>query len=211
MSHSRQVDNFRPKALLTDIGGVLLTNGWDRHARARAYERFKLDPDETDERHHLVFEVFEHGEMSLDQYLERVVFYSDRPFTLTEFKEFMFDQSQAFPETIDLFKSVKAKHELPILVVSNEGRELQDHRIQRFALSEFVQTFVVSSYVGVRKPDPRIFQIALDLANLQPEDAAYLDDRHVFVEVARSLGIRSECHVSAETTRTVLETWGIAP
>ncbi len=203
--------NRPPKALFTDIGGVLLTNGWDRHVRASAYSRFGLDAEETDERHHLVFEVFEHGEMSLDQYLDRVVFYTARSFTKEEFQQFMFDQSKPFAETIELIRQVKRRHGIPVVVVSNEGRELQKHRIRAFGLSEFVDAFVVSSFVQVRKPDPRIFQIALDIADLQPSDAVYLDDRDVFVEVASSLGITAARHETAEGTREVLRQWGLDP
>ena len=83
--------------LFLDIGGVLLTNGWDRNIRIRAAEKFGLDQDEMNERHHLTFDTYEEGKLSLDEYLHRVVFYQDRSFSPEEFKAFMYAQSQPFP------------------------------------------------------------------------------------------------------------------
>src|SRR3984885_8256905 len=98
--------------IFTDIGGVLLTNGWGRDSRKRAVEKFNLDAGETEERHHLTFDTYEVGKLSLQEYLERVVFYTERDFSMDDFRGFMFEQSQPYPEMITLLQTLKAKYNL---------------------------------------------------------------------------------------------------
>jgi putative hydrolase of the HAD superfamily len=196
-------------ALFLDVGGVLLTNGWDRAMRQRAAESFKLDYDEMDERHHLTFDTYEEGKLSLDEYLHRVVFYKDRPFSSEEFKAFMFDQSQPYPRMIDLIKGIKRSHGLKVAVVSNEGRELTVYRIQKFGLAEFVDFFIASCFVHFRKPDADIYRIALDIAQVSPERVVYIEDRFMFVEVARSLDIRGIHHRDYDMTQAALASLGL--
>lgn len=196
-------------ALFLDVGGVLLTNGWDRQARRQAAERFNLDYDEMDERHHLTFDTYEEGKLSLDDYLDRLVFYRKCGFSRDEFKQFMFDQSQPYLEMLDFMPRLKAAHNLKVAVVSNEGRELTVYRIKTFKLDAFVDCFISSCFVHFRKPDPDIYRIALDVIQAPPEQVAYLDDRAMFVEVAQSLGIQGIHHSGYETTRQALAALGL--
>lgn len=196
--------------LFLDIGGVLLTNGWDRKARVRAAEKFGLDYDETDERHHLTFDTYEEGKLSLDEYLNRVVFYEKRPFSREEFKSFMYAQSQPFPEMIELMKSLKRQYHLRIAVVSNEGRELTTYRVRQFQLNTFIDFFVSSCFVHYRKPDADIYRMALDIAQASPEQVIYVDDRPLFVEVAQGLGIRGVIHKEYKTTQKAMEGFGLS-
>jgi putative hydrolase of the HAD superfamily len=186
--------------LFTDIGGVLLTNGWDRAARKKAISLFKLDADETEERHHLTFDTYEVGKLSLDEYLDRVVFYEKRNFTRKKFRQFMFDQSKPIPEMMEMITHFKKQHHLKVAVVNNEGIELNEHRIRAFKLTSFVDFFISSCYVHFRKPDKDIFKIALSTAQVKPEQVIYLEDRPMFVQVAQSLGIRGIHHTDHKTT-----------
>ena len=147
-----------------DIGGVLLTNGWDHHARKRAAKHFKLELAEMEDRHHLTFDTYEEGKLTLEEYLDRVVFYQKRPFTRAQFRRFMFAQSKPYPEMIELVAQLKVRYGLKIIVVSNEARELNAYRIRKFKLDEFVDSFVSSCFVHIRKPDADIFRLALDIA-----------------------------------------------
>jgi len=196
--------------LFLDIGGVILTNGWDRHMRKRAAETFGLDFAEMDERHHLTFDTYEEGKLTLLDYLNRVVFYQERPFSVEEFRRYMFAQSQPYPEMIALICAVKARYHLKIATVSNEGRELTVYRIQHFKLKEFIDFFISSCYVHYRKPDADIFRIALDVAQVAPEETLYIEDRMMFVEVASSLNIRGLHHTGYETTRAALASYGLS-
>jgi len=195
--------------LFTDLGGVLLTNGWDRGLRKAVAAQFEIDPDEMDERHHLTYDTYEAGKISLSVYLQRVVFYEPRNFTEDQVVDFMLSQARAFPEMIDLYQRLKAKHGFRIVVVSNEGRELTADRIQRFKLKELVDIFVVSSYVHFRKPDEDIFRLALDVAQADPAEVVYVDDRPMFAEVACRLGMREIWHRDLERTRAAFAALGL--
>jgi putative hydrolase of the HAD superfamily len=196
-------------ALFLDVGGVLLTNGWDHTMRERAANRFQLDRGDLDERHHLTFDTYEEGKLSLDDYLSRVIFYEPRPFTRDEFRQFMFSQSQPFPEMIDLIRDLRSRYGLKIVVVSNEGRELATYRIDKFHLAEIVDFFIVSAFVHFRKPDADIFKMALDVAHVPPDRVAYVEDRAMFVDVARGLGIRGIHHTGYDSTRAALAALGL--
>src|SRR4030042_1197763 len=190
--------------LFLDIGGVLLTHGWDRASRKQAADTFHLDVEEMEERHHLTYDTYEEGKLSLDEYLCRVIFYQERPFSIEEFRSFMLSRSQPYDDMITFIRSIKARHHLRTIAVSNEGREINTYRIQHFKLDQLIDTFVSSCFVHIRKPDLDIFRIALDISQTTPERVAYIDDRPLFVEVASSVGIHGILHIDAQTTRKKL-------
>ena len=190
--------------LFLDIGGVLLTDGWDHHARKRAARNFKLESAEMEERHHLTFDTYEEGKLTLEDYLSRVVFYQQRPFTRAQFRRFMFAQSKPYPEMIELVARIKAQYGLKVTVVSNEGRELNAYRIRQFKLGVLVDSFISSCFVHVRKPDADIFQFALDISQADAREIVYIDNTPMFVQIAEGLGIRSILHTDYESTRTQL-------
>ena len=195
--------------LFLDIGGVLLTNGWDRRARQKAAATFDMDYTEMDERHHLTFDTYEEGKLSLDEYLRRVVFFRPRTFSLQDFEDFMFSCSQPLPGMIDLIGSIKDRYRLKTVAVSNEGRELTEYRIRTYGLDQVIDFFVCSCYVHFRKPDADMYHIALDISQSPREQVVYLDDRELFVEVAGGLGIRSIVHTGPENTRKLLAATGL--
>ena len=194
--------------IFTDIGGVLLTNGWDRGSRRKAIALFKLDPEETEERHHLTFDTYEVGKITQDEYLDRVVFYKKRTFSRKQFRQFMYDQSRPFPEMLALLSRLKKKYGCKIAVVSNEGRELAEYRIKQFKLNALADFYIVSSFVHFRKPDADIFRIALDTAQVSPQQVVYIEDRAMFVQVAETLGIKGLQHIDHKTTARKLEKFG---
>ena len=192
-----------------DIGGVLLTDGWDHHARKRAATNFKLEFAEVEERHHLTFETYEEGKLTLEDYLSRTVFNKDQLFTRAQFREFMFAQSQSYPEMIELVAQLKLRHRLKIAVVSNEARELNAYRIQKFKLDRFVDFFVSSCFVHLRKPDADIFRLALDIAHTSAEQVVYIEDTPMFVQVAEGFGIQSVLHTDYRSTCAKLALLGL--
>jgi putative hydrolase of the HAD superfamily len=196
--------------LFTDLGGVLLTNGWDRALRHRTAAHFGVSESEMDERHALTYDTYESGKMGLAAYLERVMFYEPRSFSYDDVVSFILGEARAFPEMIDLVRQLKARHGLKVAVLSNEGRELTADRIERFQLASFVDFFVVSSYVHFRKPDEDIFRVALDIAQARPGHVAYIEDRRMFVEVGASLGIHAVWHRGLDSTRAALADLGLS-
>jgi putative hydrolase of the HAD superfamily len=199
----------RITTLFLDVGGVLLTNGWGRKIRQQAAEFFKLDYADMEERHHLSFNTFEDGKLTLDQYLDQVIFFKPRDFSRDTFKTFIYDQTQAYPDMIGLMQRLKQRHNLTVFVVSNEGRELTAYRVKQFGLKKLVDAFVVSCYVHYRKPDQDIYRLALEIAQVDPEQVAYIDDRALFIQVASGLGIPSIQHIDLATTQAELAKMGI--
>ncbi len=199
----------RITTLFLDIGGVLLTDGWGRGFRDRAAQRFGLNAEELENRNSQALDTFELGKLSLDEYLSGVVFFKKRPFSRERFRRFMFAQTQSYPDAIRLVQKIKALYELKVVVVSNESRELNDYRIKKFKLEEFVDFFISSCYVGLRKPDADIFRLALDTARVPPRQVVYLENTPQFVQVAQGLGIHGVLHIDLETTRTKLAALGL--
>ena len=195
--------------LFLDIGGVLLTDGWGHQSRALAAKAFDLNLEEMEERHHLTFDTYEVGKLTLKEYLTRTVFYERRSFTQNQFREFMFAQSQPYPEMIALIRKLKAQHGLRIAVVNNEARELNAHRIRKFKLEEFVDFFISSSFVHFRKPDADIYRLALDTAQTSARQVVYIENTPMFVQVAEGLGIRSILHTDYLSTRAQLASFGL--
>jgi putative hydrolase of the HAD superfamily len=195
--------------LFLDIGGVMLSNGWGHESRRSAAHVFNLDFDEMDERHHVIQITYEEGKITLTEYLKRVVFYHKRSFTIDQFREFMFSQSTPNLEMIEYIRQLKNKYNLKIAVVNNEGRELNEHRIKKFKLNQFVDFFISSCFVHFRKPDADIFRIALDIAQVPVRHVVYIEDMQMFVDVARDLGIRSIHHKNYLSTVEELDLMGL--
>lgn len=197
------------RCLFLDIGGVLLSNGWDHLARAAAADRFKLDPHEFEERHRLAFPPYEEGRLSLEEYLGLTVFYRRRNFSASSFRAFIFAQSKALPGALDFFKRIKQRHGLKVLVLSNEGHEINAYRLEKFKLPSWVDFFVSSCFVGLRKPDPAMLGLALDQAQVPARQVLYIENTRLFVEVARSQGLRSILHTDLASTRKELAALGL--
>ncbi len=192
------------KALLLDVGGVLMTNGWDHKLRLKTAEVFGVDYSEMNSRHHLVFDTYETGKLSFDEYLKRIIFYEKRVYSIQDVKQYIFDAVRPFEDMLNLIKELKQQYGLKVGVVSNEGRELAVDRIRRFDLSSFIDFFIVSSFVHFRKPDLDIYRLAIDIAQVPPTEIAYIDDRQLLVEVAKGLGIQGIHHTSCESTTAAL-------
>lgn len=195
--------------LFLDIGGVLLSNGWGHEFRHKAAEKFNLDIPEMEARHKKIVEKYEEGKLTLDEYLDEVVFYRERSFTHEAFRDFMFSLTTPHPDMIDFFKKLKEKYQLKIAVVSNEARELNEYRIDKFQLYEFVDFFISSCYVHVRKPDPAIFRMALDIAHEPADQVIYIEDLQQFIDVAAGFGIPGIRHADYFSTTKALAKAGL--
>ena len=196
-------------AIFWDVGGVLLTNAWDREQRQRALEHFKLDEDEFDDRHEMVVSSFERGKISLDEYLQRTIFYRKRSFTAAEFREFMFGLSQPFPDVLALARGLVKSAKYLMGTINNESKELNEYRIRKFGLSEIFTLFLSSCYVGLRKPEEGIYRLALEVTQKMPEECCFIDDRALNLEAAERLGMHTIRMESAEQLRGELQKLGV--
>ena len=195
------------RALFWDVGGVLLTNAWDHEERDLAVERFLLSKPEFEARHQELVIAFEEGKVTLDDYLERTVFYQPRTFTREEFKQFIFSLSRPKPQCLERARSLSGKYVMA--VINNESRELNQYRIQKFELAEVFDVFVSSCFVGLRKPDERIYRLALNITQHLPEECVFIDDRPENLTGAEKVGIKTVLVKDAQQLRRDLQALGV--
>jgi putative hydrolase of the HAD superfamily len=196
-------------ALFWDVGGVILSNGWDRPARAEAAKKFGLDWEEMQDRHDLASPAFEMGKITLDTYLQRIVFYRKRAFTREEFTAFIFAQSQEFPESRAVLSGVAASGEYLLATLNNEPLELNERRIEQFDLKREFKAFFSSCYLGIRKPDEGIYRLALEVTQRRPDECLFIDDRALNLECAQQLGMRTIHFRNAAQLRQELTANGV--
>ncbi|MGH2642674.1 MAG: HAD family hydrolase [Chitinophagaceae bacterium] len=193
------------KIIFFDIGGVLLTNGWGHLSRQKAAKKFGLNYEEMEVLHQFIFNIYEIGSITLEEYLETVVFNHHRDFSLEEFKDFMFGESAELLQMLTWLKAWKRDCGIKMFSLNNEGKELNDFRIRKFGLHECFDAFISSCQAGMRKPDPRIYRLAMDIAHAQPEECLYFDDRLMLTEAAKKQGMQAYHHENFETTKNILE------
>jgi putative hydrolase of the HAD superfamily len=177
--------------LFWDVGGVLLSNAWDRNEREQAVAKFDLNPIEFQERHEFVLSSFERGKITLDEYLDSTVFYQPRPFTREDFRSYMFSRSQAKPEVLELARRLSSSGKCLMSTINNESTELNEYRIRKFQLKEIFDVFFSSCFVGLRKPERDIYRLALAITQRTPEECCFIDDREVNLEQAACMGIHT--------------------
>lgn len=194
-----------------DIGGVLGTNGWDREQRAAAAMHFGLEPAELEDLHGETVAMLEQGRMALEEYLRCTVFCRPRAFELTDFKAFMLAQSRAFPETIELARTLARTGRYRLMTINNESAELNQHRLEQFGLRDMFTTFFSSCWVGVLKPARRIYEVALAMSQAIPEDSVFIDDREQNLAPARELGMKTIRFTDAPRLRHELAGLGVQP
>ena len=198
------------RALFWDVGGVLLTNAWDREQRMRALEHFHLDEEEFHDRHEMVVSSFERGKITLDEYLDRTVFYRSRPFTREAFKEFMFSLSQPASDVLSFAQSLADSKKYFMGTLNNESRELNLYRIEKYGLRRIFRIFVSSCFVGFRKPERDIYRLAVDLTQIPPEECAFIDDRALNLEQASRLGMKTIEMQTLDQLKKNLEAIGVS-
>ena len=179
------------RAIFWDVGGVLLTNAWDHTERAAALKHFHVDEEEFRARHETVVSSFEQGKISLDEYLDRTVFYRDRAFTRDEFRDYMFSLSQPMPDVLAFARALADSGKYFMGTINNESRELNLHRIEKFGLREIFRLFISSCFVGLRKPESGIYRLAIETTQINPEQCCFIDDRALNLECAAKLGMKT--------------------
>jgi putative hydrolase of the HAD superfamily len=199
------------RAIFWDVGGVLLTNAWDHTQRTQALERFQLDPKEFHDRHEMVVSSFERGKISLDEYLDRTVFYRQRSFAREEFRDYMFSLSQPLPGMMEFAQSLTDTGRYLMGTINNESRELNYYRMEKFGLRKTFRLFFSSCFVGLRKPERDIYHLALETTQIPAEECCFVDDRSLNVESAALMGMRGiEVH-TLDQLKEDLRKLGVSP
>lgn len=194
-----------------DLGGVLLTNGWDRNSRRHCVESFGLDFEEFRDRHEFVADAFETGRMTIDEYLERTVFYRERDFTIEAFREGMMAESRPFPDALAVVGDLAATGDYLLATLNNESRELNQARIERFNLRQYFTAFLSSGFLGVKKPDQAIYRLALQITQRTAGECVFVDDRDLNLECAITEGMHTIHYDNPAQLRQELAGLGINP
>ena len=198
-------------AIFWDVGGVLLTNAWDHNERAQALQHFHLDQEEFQARHEMVVSSFERGKITLDEYLDRTIFYTARSFTREEFRDYMFALSRPMTDVLAFGRALADSGKYFMGTINNESRELNDYRIQKFGLREIFRVFVSSCFVGLRKPESGIYRLAIEITQIDPEQCCFIDDRSLNLECAAKLGMHTIQMQTPDQLRKDLENLGVRP
>ena len=192
-----------------DIGGVLLTDGWGHDSRRAAAEKFGLDWEEYSDRHEKVGHAIETNRMSLEQYLDRAIFYRPREFSREEFRAFIFAQSQPKPESIAIVAQLADSKNHFLATINNEVLELNLYRLEHFGLRRYFPVFFSSCFLGLRKPDEAIYRLALQVTQEAPANCIFIDDREVNLECPRELGMNTILFRDAAQLRSELSESGV--
>ena len=198
------------QAIFWDVGGVLLTNAWDRTQRMAALEHFHLDEEEFHDRHEMVVSSFERGKISLDEYLDRTVFYRNRPFTRATFTNYMFALSQPMAEVLDFAQLLANSGKYFMGTINNESRELNLYRIEKYGLRKIFRLFVSSCFVGLRKPERDIYRLALETTQIPAAECCFIDDRSLNLEIAAKLGMQTIEMGTLNQLRSDLDKLGVS-
>jgi putative hydrolase of the HAD superfamily len=201
------------RALFWDVGGVLLTNAWDHTQRAQALKHFHLEDDDEEfhNRHEMVVSSFERGKITLDEYLDRTVFYRQRTFTREAFRGYMCSLSQPAPEVLQFAQSLSSSGKYLMGTINNESRELNYYRIEKFGLRNIFRLFISSCFVGLRKPESGIYRLALEVSQIPAEECCFIDDRALNLECAAKLGMHTIEMDSLDQLRADLQKLGVGP
>lgn len=191
--------------ILWDVGGVLLTNGWDHGGRAEVLERFNVNKAEFEERHPEANDAWEKGLITVEEYLHRTVFWEPRSFSVEEFVQAMKSESRVLEGTaLGILENIAATQDVDLGMLNNEARELNNYRIEEFGLQGYFDFFFSSCYVGLRKPSAQIYRLALDVLQCEPGEVVFIDDRAGNAEAAAALGIHAiRYEGAAQLTRSL--------
>ena len=196
--------------ILFDVGGVLLTNGWDHKERAVVLGNFQLDAAEFEARHPEPYDAWEKDETTARQYLDATIFYEPRSFTHKDFLDAILAQSVLLSDSaMPVLKDISASRNYLVGSLNNEAREPNDYRFERFSLRKYFEIALSSCYVGLRKPNPEIYKRTLDILGRPAERILFIDDRQSNVDFAADAGIKAIRFTGEETLRRDLKELGV--
>jgi putative hydrolase of the HAD superfamily len=198
------------RAIYWDIGGVLLTNGWDHEERARVLEQFAIPRDEYESRHEEANDRWERGELSDEEFLKQTVFFKERSFTPEQFMQAVRQQSKWLPGGAkNVIAALRKNNRLKMAMLNNESGPLNDYRIATFGLTEYFDGFFCSAYIGMRKPEPRMFRSGAAMLHFQPAECAFIDDRDKNCAAAAGVGMHAIQYKGEEALKDALRTLGV--
>ena len=196
--------------ILFDIGGVLLTNGWDHRERAAVAEQFHLDSAALEARHAAPYDAWERGAITAAEYMDAVVFYEPRSFSREDLFAAICAQSVELPDgALGILKEVSASHPCRVGALNNEALETNEYRLERFGLRMYLEFTFTSCYLGLRKPEPAIYRRVLGILGKPAERTLFIDDRAENAAAAASVGMKTIHFTGADALRRELKSLGV--
>jgi len=210
MSDSPSISGNHFEVVLFDVGGVLLTNGWDHVERAAVLNRFQLDRAAFEARHPEPYDALERDTITMEEYLQATIFYEPRSFTPEEFIEVMKVQSKPIPSNaLAVLDEISASDRLLIGLLNNESRLLHEYRMDKYGIENYLDIQLSSCYLGLRKPDADIYRRALDILGRPADRVIFIDDRANNTAAACAAGIHAIQFLGEEQLRRDLKQIGI--
>ncbi len=193
-----------------DIGGVLLTDGWNHVSRKKATEQFSLDFEEFEQRHAPLADALDTGQISVNDYIDKIcVFTKDRSFSKSDFYQFMKDQSQPMNDSLALAAALAAQKKYYMGTINNESIELGQYRIDQFKLTDSFEIFCTSGFLGTKKPDSLIFERALQITHKKAAESVFIDDRDENLVAPRKLQMNTIQFQNVEQVKKELAGLGV--
>ena len=193
-----------------DVGGVLLTDGWNHLARQKAAENFGLDLKDFETRHAPLADALDTGKISVNDYIDKVIFYKERSFSKIDFYDFMKEQSVPIPGTLDLVANLAAQEKYLLGTINNESVQLNLYRIEKFSLAQHFKLFFSSCFMGIKKPDSAIYERALQICQKKAAETIFIDDREANLVSPRNLKINTIHFENADQLKEELHKFGVS-
>jgi putative hydrolase of the HAD superfamily len=196
--------------ILFDVGGVLLTNGWDHCEREHVLDRFHVDKAAFETRHARLNDPWERDAISMQEYLDEVLFYEPRSFTREDFVTAICEESAVLSDSgIGILEELAASGKCMLGALNNEARVPNDYRFHTFGLRNYFDVTLSSCYLGLRKPHREIYDRAVDILSRPADRILFIDDRPENVAAALAVGMKAIQFSGAEPLRRELETLGV--
>ncbi|MDR3793820.1 MAG: HAD-IA family hydrolase [Terracidiphilus sp.] len=198
------------EVILFDVGGVLLTNGWDRYERGEVFARFGIDKAEYDARQREHYVAWDTGQITAREFQDATIFYKPRTFSREEFWAAVLEQSELLPDgALGILEEIAASNKYLLGALNNEPRETNEYRFEKFGLNGLLRVRLSSCYLGLHKPDLPFYRRALDILGCPAEQVLFIDDRVENVAAATDVGIHALLFEGAEKLRRELEELGV--
>jgi len=182
------------RTVFWDVGGVILTNGWDLTQRTRVLSRLGVDLEAYEEIHERVNYYWERGLINAEDFFMQTVLRTNPKLNLTFdllWPQVCAESKVLHAECLDILAELKEQRKFRLATLNNESRELNEHRLNAFKLRSLFDYFICSGYVHEMKPNPGIYRSAIDISGYAPERALFIDDKPENCEAAISLGMQA--------------------
>src|ERR1700749_2744116 len=198
------------RVIYWDNCSVLLTNRWDHQVRPPLLQQFAITRDEYEARHAEANDLCERGKLTDDEFLKQTVFFKERSFTPAQFLQAVREQSKWLPGGArNVIAALRKSSGLKMAMLNNESGPLNDYPIETFGLTQYFDGFFCAAYLGMRKPEPRMFRAGVALLHFKPEQCVFIDDRDTNCAAAAQVGLHAIQYKGEEPLKDALRAVGL--